>query len=109
MVAALAEKIPRATSTVACSNARCASSDAITPAATAARRSLLIGLDHVRGGQVERALQLERRQLRVFPEQERADPRDVRRREAVPGRASAAAAEPRDLDVDPAREELHRR
>ena len=63
----------------------------------------------VRRGQVEHALQLVRRQLRVLREHQRGDPGDVRRREAVAGAAERAAARPRDLDVDAAREELDRR
>src|SRR5215211_3302239 len=107
---ALAEKIPRAVSTIDCSSARCASSAPMTPAATAARRSeLAIGTSHVPRGQVEHALELERRQLRVLREDERTDAGHVRRSEAIPGAAQRRAAEPGDVDVDAAREELHRR
>ena len=44
-----------------------------------------------------------------FERIERADRRDVRRREAVPGDRERAAAEPRHLDVHAAAEELDRR
>ena len=57
-------------------------------------------------GQVEHALHLERRQLRMLRQDERAERRDVRRREAVARAAQRAAAGPGDLDVDAAREEL---
>ena len=63
----------------------------------------------VRRRQVEHALQLEGRQLRVLREDERRDAGDVRCGEAVAGAAERAAAGPRDVDVDAAREELDRR
>src|SRR5215210_4747958 len=107
---ALAEKIARAVSTIDFRSARCASSAPMTPAATAARRSeSAIGTSHVPSGQVEDALQLERRQLRVLREDERADAGHVRRREAVTRAAQRRAAQPGDVDVDAASEELHRR
>src|SRR5262249_43468361 len=64
---------------------------------------------YVRSDQVEDALQLERRQLPVLGEDQRADAAHVRRREAVPRRADRGIADPGDLDVDAAREELNRR
>src|SRR5918911_5592473 len=99
MVAAFAAKIPRATSTVAWRSRPCNSSEPSTPAATAARRSLIV-VDDVGRREIEGALELERRQLRMLAEDESADRRDVRRREAVPGRARAASAQPGDIDID---------
>src|SRR3712207_7241077 len=56
------------------------------PYTTLFRSSRRNSLD-VRCSQVEGALELERRELGMVREDERADPGDVRRREAVPRRA----------------------
>ena len=45
----------------------------------------------------------------MLAENQRRDPGDARRREAVAGRRHRLAAEPRNVDVDAAREELDRR
>ena len=61
---------------------------------------------HVVRGQGEDALELERRQTGMLAEDQRADPGDVRRREAVTGAAQRRALEPRDVELQPAGEEL---
>ena len=61
------------------------------------------------GGQIEHVLELERRQLGMRAEHQRADTRDVRRGEAVARDPQLAAVEPRDVDPDAAGEELDRR
>ena len=110
--AALASKIARATSTIDCSSARCPSSEAERPdrgrRAVASRRVMPCS-SRVVGREVEDALELERRQLRVLREDERRHPGDVRCGEAVARAPHRAAADPRDVEVDPACEELDRR
>src|SRR4029077_18545380 len=103
---AFARKIARATSTVALSSSRCPSSAPSTPAATAACRSLMAD---VRRCEVEDALHLERSELGMLREDERTQTADVGRREAVAGAAQGAAAEPRDVELETASKELHRR
>src|SRR5439155_17693789 len=107
--AAFAPKIARETSATDWSSDRNVSSEPTTPAATAALSSSLTARLHVRRGQVEDALQLEGGQLRMLSEHERAQAGDVRRGEAVPSAPDTRPARPGDLDVDAAREELHRR
>src|SRR4051812_29423893 len=98
---ALAPKIARATSTTDRSRRANSSSEPRSPDATAARkRSSAIRL-HVRRGEMQHGLQLERRQVRMLAEDERDDAGDARRREAVARRADRPAAEPRDVDVEP--------
>ena len=82
---------------------------ASTPAATAARRLVVvIGLlRDVVGGQVEDALELERRQLRDACARTSAQMPDMCGvAKLFPVQRMRAAAEPGDLDVDAAREEL---
>src|SRR6185295_1368672 len=108
--AAFAEKIARATSTIDWSRARCSCSADMTPADTAACRLLsVISASDIGRDQIEDALQLEGGQLRVLGKNEGADTAHVRGREAVTRRADCGAADPRDVDVDAAGEELDRR
>src|SRR6478609_4588047 len=101
----------RATTTIDRRSSAKSSSAGSTAAATAASRrlSLILLASHVRRDQVQDGLHLERRQPRVLAEHERGDAAQRRRREAVAGRADRAAAQPRELDVDAACEELDRR
>src|SRR5438132_4414719 len=103
---AFAPKIARAVSTTDCSSVRNDSSAPSTPAATAARSSSLTAAAYVRRDEVEDILELKRDQLAMLGHDQRADPGDVRGREAVARAAQRLAAEPRDVDLEPAREEL---
>src|SRR5438270_11548246 len=63
----------------------------------------------VRRGQMQHALQLERGQLRMLAQHEGAEAGDMGSREAVAGRVDRLAAEPGNVHVQAAGEELHRR
>ena len=93
------------------SRARWEASSASTPAATASCRRA-VGVTHRRprvgGGQAEQRLHLGRGEVRVLGPDQGADPGDVRRREAVAGRAHGHASIPGHPDVDAAGEELDR-
>src|ERR671910_1850625 len=72
----------------------------------ACRRSRRARGCHVAGGEVQHALHLERGQLGVLAEHERADGAYVGGREAIAAGGDAPAAGPRDGELPPPRGEL---